>query len=143
MAKTAEMKLLELMVLKDDISRVIEYIGKRGTFQFQKSINTKKNEKKTEAEKVFSNIDSQYYEDLLSAAAELKINFDAPDLNKYTVPSKEDREDADTFLDAYNSLQRNIKEANEEGEKINSAYKEALSFSNLQVSYAELEVNVS
>ena len=35
MARTAEMKLLELMVLKDDISAVIEYIGKKENFQFQ------------------------------------------------------------------------------------------------------------
>ena len=34
MAKTARMKLLELMVLKQDISSVIEYIGKKESFQF-------------------------------------------------------------------------------------------------------------
>ena len=37
MAKTAEMKLLELMVLKNDISAVIEYIGtlyKHNMFSF-------------------------------------------------------------------------------------------------------------
>ena len=36
MARTAEMKLLELMVLKNDISSVIEYIGKKENFQFLK-----------------------------------------------------------------------------------------------------------
>ena len=35
MAKTAKMRLIELMVLKQDISKVIEYIGKKGSFQFQ------------------------------------------------------------------------------------------------------------
>ena len=35
MARTAEMKLLELMVLKNDISAVIEYIGKKENLQFQ------------------------------------------------------------------------------------------------------------
>ena len=29
MARTAEMKLLELMVLKEDIAPVVEYIGKK------------------------------------------------------------------------------------------------------------------
>ena len=38
MAKTAEMKLLELMVLKNDISAVIEYIGKKENFQFQSKL---------------------------------------------------------------------------------------------------------
>ena len=35
MARTAEMRLLELMVLKEDISSVLEYIGKSENFQFQ------------------------------------------------------------------------------------------------------------
>ena len=35
MAKTTAMRLLELMVLKEDISRVIEYLGKNGNFEFQ------------------------------------------------------------------------------------------------------------
>ena len=38
MARTTEMKLLELMVLKDDISSVIEYIGKNENFQFQSKL---------------------------------------------------------------------------------------------------------
>ena len=38
MARTAEMTLLELMVLKDDISSVIEYIGKNENFQFQSKL---------------------------------------------------------------------------------------------------------
>ena len=35
MSKTTAMRLIELMVLKEDISRVIEYLGKNGNFQFQ------------------------------------------------------------------------------------------------------------
>ena len=35
MAKTTAMKLIELMILKEDIDRVLEFLGKRGNFQFQ------------------------------------------------------------------------------------------------------------
>ena len=35
MAKTAAMSLIELMVLKQDVYTVLEYIGKKGSFQFQ------------------------------------------------------------------------------------------------------------
>ena len=35
MGKTATMKLIELMILKDDIDLVLEFLGKRGNFQFQ------------------------------------------------------------------------------------------------------------
>ena len=43
MARTAQMRLMELMVLKQDISPVIEYIGKKESFQFQ---NNSANQKK-------------------------------------------------------------------------------------------------
>ena len=39
MARTAIMRLLELMVLKEDISKVIEYIGKAKCFQFDTEFN--------------------------------------------------------------------------------------------------------
>ena len=35
MAKTASMKLIELMILKEDIDSVLEFLGKKGNFQFQ------------------------------------------------------------------------------------------------------------
>ena len=35
MAKTTKMKLIELMILKEDINSVLEFLGKRGNFQFQ------------------------------------------------------------------------------------------------------------
>ena len=35
MARTAQMRLMELMVLKQDSAPVIEYIGKKESFQFQ------------------------------------------------------------------------------------------------------------
>ena len=38
MAKTTEMRLVDLMVLKQDISKVLLYLGKSGNFQFQSSL---------------------------------------------------------------------------------------------------------
>ena len=35
MATTTEMRLVELVSLKQDITNVIEYLGKKGIFQFQ------------------------------------------------------------------------------------------------------------
>ena len=58
MAKTAEMKLLELMVLKNDISAVIEYIGKKENFQFQSKLKDSA-AKDVESEESL-NIDSQF-----------------------------------------------------------------------------------
>lgn len=36
MAKTTEMRLVELMALKQDVQNVILYLGKNGNFQFQR-----------------------------------------------------------------------------------------------------------
>ena len=40
MARTAPMRLVELMVLKEDIDTVIEFLGKNGNFQFQQKFDT-------------------------------------------------------------------------------------------------------
>lgn len=61
MAKTTEMKLLELMVLKQDISSVIEYIGKQQNFLFQ---NTRSKDSKEETAASISNIDKQFLKNL-------------------------------------------------------------------------------
>ena len=42
MARTATMRLLELMVLKEDIAKVIEYIGKAKCFQFDTDLDESK-----------------------------------------------------------------------------------------------------
>ena len=56
MARTTEMKLLELMVLKQDIYRVIEYIGKKGNFQFQ----TKNKNSKADEESSVPNLEHKF-----------------------------------------------------------------------------------
>lgn len=65
MARTAQMRLIELMVLKQDISRVIEYIGKKGSFQFQSRKHSDASEQKGD-EAV--DTDGQIYKQLLDAA---------------------------------------------------------------------------
>ena len=34
MVKTAVMRLIELMIMKEDVDPVIEYLGKRAVFQY-------------------------------------------------------------------------------------------------------------
>ena len=75
MARTAEMKLLELMVLKNDISSVIEYIGKKENFQFQTRMKETAagSDTETAASDEVLNIDTQFYDGLEKAAAELAL----------------------------------------------------------------------
>ena len=142
MARTAEMKLLELMVLKNDISSVIEYIGKKENFQFQTKL--KESAAKTGTSEDLDsdaslNIDSQFYESLSKAYTELGYEGELSDIKDCKAPRDEDRKKAADLIAAYTDLKKRIADATEEAHKVNDAYKEAMAFSNLKVSYSELE----
>ena len=138
MAKTTKMKLLELMILKEDISAVIEYIGKKENFQFQTKIKDKKSGSEDDAG-YSSNADGVFFDELKKAYADLGFVEFPEDLKNSSAPSDEDRTAAGDFIANYKNLQSRITEATAEAGKINDAYNEAMAFSNLQVSYSELE----
>ncbi len=137
MARTAEMKLLELMVLKNDISAVIEYIGKKENFQFQSKLKDSA-AKDVESEESL-NIDSQFYDSLSKAYNELGYDSSLAEIKDCSAPRDEDRKKAADIIAAYTDLKTRIADATDEAHKVNDAYKEAMAFSNLKVSYSELE----
>ena len=138
MARTAEMRLIELMVLKQDISAVIEYIGKKETFQFQKDFKEGGQDSKSDPS---FDIDSGFYTGLLNASYNLQIPLDDSqfDIKESTCPTKDDRDAAAKFLKAYNDLTQEIEEKNKEAGKCTDAWKEALAFANLKVSFSEID----
>lgn len=137
MAKTAEMKLLELMVLKNDISAVIEYIGKKENFQFQSKLKDSV-AKDAEGEESL-NIDSHFYDSLSKAYTELGYDSSLAGIKDCSAPCDDDRKKAADIIAAYTDLKTRIADATDEAHKVNEAYKEAMAFSNLKVSYSELE----
>lgn len=137
MAKTAEMKLLELMVLKNDISAVIEYIGKKESFQFQSKLKDSA-AKDAEGEESL-NIDSHFYDSLSKAYTELGYDSSLAGIKDCSAPCDDDRKKAADIIAAYTDLKTRIADATDEAHKVNEAYKEAMAFSNLKVSYSELE----
>ncbi len=142
MARTAEMKILELMVLKNDISSVIEYIGKKENFQFQTKLKESAAKSGTSEDSdsdASLNIDSQFYESLSKAYTELGYEGELSDIKDCKAPRDEDRKKAADLIAAYTDLKKRIADATEEAHKVNDAYKEAMAFSNLKVSYSELE----
>ena len=138
MAKTTKMKLLELMVLKEDVSAVIEYIGKRESFQFQSKENQKKKSDGELAHNI-SNVDSQLYNELCNIYRDLGFEGIDFDLKNSSVPSDEERSQITKLISAYRDLQQRIQEENENFTKVDAAYTEAMAFSNLQVSFSELD----
>ncbi|MBO7486638.1 MAG: ATPase [Spirochaetaceae bacterium] len=131
MAKTAEMRLIELMIMKQDVDPVIEYLGKKGVFQFYSQLK--------ESSSNVPNTSKEVFDKLQLIRAYLNIN----DIDDYNCnPSKPS--DAD-FREA-SEIIRNTDEIREKGlqladelKKLKEAYQEALSFVNLKVSYSELE----
>ena len=89
MAKTAPMRLLELMVLKQDISSVIEFIGKKESFQFY---TKKKIEKKDDDEPKFNlDVDRHLYNEIKNIAIDLNVASDNLDIASAKSPSEDDR----------------------------------------------------
>ena len=131
MGKTATMKLIELMILKDDIDLVLEFLGKRGNFQFQDL--PKENIHNTQ------NPSGEIFQKVLEAKNYLcigEIDSYSPDSKN---PTKEDFDLASKILEELEDLKNKEIATLEEEKKVKDAYQEALAFANLKVSYSELE----
>ncbi len=139
MARTAEMKLLELMVLKNDISRVIEFIGKKENFQFQTKLKDSPSASSENGEEESLKVDSHFYEGISKICTELGYDDIHTEIKNCSAPTDEDRKKAADIIAAYTDLKNRLSEVSDEVIKVSDAYKEAMAFSNLQVSYSELE----
>lgn len=131
MARTATMRLLELMVLKEDIAKVIEYIGKAKCFQFD-----------TDLDEIKSSI-SNSFKDTFDKLQLVRNFLGIQDVEDYdddfALPSEQDEIRANTIIDSIDDLKKRESQAIEEKKRIDDAYKEALSFSNLKVPYSQLD----
>ena len=131
MAKTAKMRLVELMVLKQDIDEVIEFLGKKGNFQFQQQL---------ELDHSAENPDEKVFSQLKNVRSFLNLpDISTEDLQAATRPSEYDRVLCQKFLYTVDILQKKEHEADDELKRSRDAYNEALSFSNLKIPYSELE----
>lgn len=131
MGKTASMKLIELMILKEDIDLVLEFLGKRGNFQFQNLPKENIHNTQNPSGEIFQ-------KDL-----EIKNYLGIGEIDSYSPDSKnpttEDFDLASKMLMEVEDLKNNEIKALEEEKKVKEAYQEALAFANLKVSYGELE----
>ena len=131
MARTATMRLLELMVLKEDISKVIEYIGKKKCFQFD-----------TEFDDYASSISNQQ-KDIFDKLQLVRNFLDIEDVedfgDDFSLPTEQDVSRASQIISAVEDLRKRETDAAEEKKRLEDAYKEALSFANLKVPYSQLD----
>lgn len=134
MAKTTAMKLLELMILKEDINKVIEYLGKKGNFEFQKNDEIQKNDS-LEGD----NSSQELYEKLQTVRSWLEIE-DPDCLSSDTeLPSENLNEEAYKIFNMANDIHTRELEAADNKKRLDDAYAEAKAFANLKVAFSELD----
>ena len=133
MARTTPMNLVELMVMKDDIRQVLEFLGKKGNFQFQnkKSIdNDSKNE----------NPERDLFVRLEDARAFLNVtDIDSENLQSASAGGEEETGTAEKFLADVEELKKRLLAANDELKRVKDSKEEAESFKNLKVPFSELD----
>ena len=137
MARTIPMRLVELMILKNDIDAVIEFLGKCGNFQFQ--------EKHTaisavDSEKSKENRDGDTFNALQAARIYLNSDdFTQADLLAATQPTDEERTASEKLLGDVSALKERELKQSAETQRISNALSEARAFANLKVPYSSLE----
>ena len=142
MAKTTPMRLVELMVLKDDINTVVEFLAKNGNFQFQEHAQAADVTKKSRADgdKESKNPDGDIFNDLQKARIFLgSDDFSVQELTGATFPNDDDRALAKKLISDTEALHERELKQSEEVKRVKDANAEARAFANLKVPYAELD----
>ncbi len=135
MAKTTAMKLIELMILKEDIDRVLEFLGKRGNFQFQTELGDNPSASGTNA----VNASKEIFDKLQLVRSYLGIEDSVDYEDGCTLPVDDDFEKAGQILQAVDELKEREIKLGEEKQRVTEAYDEAKAFANLKVEYKELD----
>ena len=133
MARTTAMRLVELMVLKQDISKVLSLLGRKGNFQFQSALEEDNSDKEK------SNREYEIFKELDQVRSYFCLEEFNDDIANYDMPSEQDYEDAQKILDGVKEIQTDDSEEYDKNKRITEAYDEAMAFSNLKASYSDLE----
>ena len=135
MTRTTEMRLIELMVLKQDVLNVIEYLGKTGKFQFQSNKKSSSNESEEKSE----NIDAEFFDNLQKVRNFLGIDDRETGVLSCERATDEDRNTASKLISLVSDIEKRVSDKIDDIKRISDSYKEAQAFSNLQVPYSHLE----
>lgn len=138
MARTTRMCLVELMVLKEDISNVLLFLGKSGNFQFQNKLGGEENSLRTTVS-AHENREREMFARLDQARAFLGIDDSGVSIKEANLPDGKDFEEAEKIISSLDSLIKRDATERENYKRLEESYKEASAFSNLKQSYGELE----
>jgi V/A-type H+-transporting ATPase subunit I len=125
------MQQLELLVMKDDIAPVLEYLGNRGNFQFD-------DDSILGGEKVPSRC-ADIFSGLQDAAAYLKVSEPEALLPGSTSPTETDFAAAVSLIAASTAVKEKELAADAEHKRIAAAHQEALAFANLKAPFVDID----
>lgn len=138
MAKTTSMKLLELIVLKNDIKKVLEYLGKKEVFQFCKN-KTDSDFFISDAIRPQDNSSQDIYEQLKNCLKLLDLSEDKTLYSSVTIPTNEDLNTAHSIIKYVYELNEKLQIANENKICTNEILKKIKSFAKLKIDFNQLE----
>lgn len=130
MRKDGKMKLLELVILKNDVNTAMEYLGKSGAFQMYK---------KDSEEIQVANPYKDIFDHLRVCASYLGLKIDDLTLDDSSFPSREDSDEANRIINEVDAMQHSRAEVDLMLEKAEAAYNEANAFSRLKLPYNEVD----
>lgn len=134
MLKTSPMKMAELMVFRQDIDKVLEYIGKSAEFQLEQDVFDG-----SFSSPASDDLRGHILERLKDCRAYLAI----PDPEDYapsaTLPTAEDEKKALGLIADVDGIRERETANSELSRRVTSAYDEARGFANLKASYSEIE----
>ncbi len=138
MAKTTAMRLVELMVYREDVKDVLKCLSSLGEFQFQDDISSSAPVSDDSAQ-VKLNPDFDVFNRLQNARASL----DLPDLEAFkgdvVLPTEADFDEAEKIIASVDALHERELALGGELKRINETYNETLAFANLKVPASQLE----
>ena len=140
MARMTPMNLVELMVMKNDIRSVLEFLGKRGIFQFQGGKNNLKDSKVEPSSGELKNVENDVFLKLQDARSFLNVeDIDSSVLKSSSPADSVILQRAETLLKNVDNLKKKQIEASEELKRVKESKEEAESFKNLKVPFSELD----
>lgn len=126
------MRLVELMVLKQDISQVLSFLGRNACFQFQTAFDDASH---TDA----ANTELELYRQFDQVRVFLSLPEFSGDIAKFDLPESADFAEVQKILDEIKDFQAQDAAEHDSNKRLKDAYDEARAFSNLKASYSDLE----
>ncbi|MBP5463623.1 MAG: ATPase, partial [Treponema sp.] len=138
MAKTTAMRLVELMVYREDVKNVLKCLSSIGEFQFQDDV-TSSSATSDDGTQLKLNPDFDVFNRLQNARASLEL----PDLDAFTgdvaFPTEADFDEAEKIIASVEALHEKELALGGELKRVNETYNETLAFANLKVPASQLE----